>query len=121
MMKGTIYVDSLKMHAYHGVLEQERTVGNDYVVSVFIDYPLQNACDTDDLADTINYALVAETIEREMLVPSKLVENVAARIAKSLKSQFDSITSVRVNVKKVAPPMSFDMAGAGVELTYTWT
>ena len=116
MMTGNIYIDSLRMHAFHGVLEQEKIVGNDYIVSVKLEYPLQNACQTDALCDTINYAAVADAIVEEMKVPSKLVEHVAGRIIRKLKSLFPATTMVWVNVKKVAPPMPYDMNGAGVEL-----
>ena len=105
MMTGNIYIDSLRMHAFHGVLEQEKTVGNDYIVSVTMEYPLENACQTDNLDDTINYANVADTVVEEMKIPSKLVEHVAGRIVRRLKSLFPATTMVRVNVKKVAPPM----------------
>ena len=88
MMTGNIYIDSLRMHAFHGVLEQEKTVGNDYIVSVTMEYPLENACQTDNLDDTINYANVADTVVEEMKIPSKLVEHVAGRIVRRLKSLF---------------------------------
>lgn len=116
MMTGNIYIDSLRMHAFHGVLEQEKTVGNDYIVSVTMEYPLENACQTDNLDDTINYATVADTVVEEMKIPSKLVEHVAGRIVRRLKSLFPATSMVRVNVKKVAPPMPYDMNGAGVEI-----
>lgn len=116
MMKGSIYIDSMRLHAFHGVLEQERTVGNDYVVSISVEYPLQESCETDNLNDTVNYATVAETIAEEMRTPSKLVEHVAGRIVRRLKKLFPGITMVKLNVKKVAPPMPFDIDGAGVEL-----
>ena len=116
MMTGNIYIVSLRMHAFHGVLEQEKTVGNDYTVSVTLEYPLENACRTDNLDDTINYATVAETVVEEMQKPSKLVEHVAGRIIRRLKDLFPATTMVRVNVRKVAPPMPYDMDGAGVEL-----
>ncbi|MBF1554796.1 MAG: dihydroneopterin aldolase, partial [Prevotella pleuritidis] len=33
-----IYLRDLRFHAYHGVLPQERVIGNEYVVNVQIDY-----------------------------------------------------------------------------------
>ena len=29
-----IFLRNVRFHAYHGVLEQERSVGNDYVVNI---------------------------------------------------------------------------------------
>ena len=119
-MTGRVYIDSMRLHAFHGVMEQERTVGNDYCVSIEIEYPLEEACEKDLLDATVNYAVVAKTVAEEMQVPSQLVEHVAARIAKHLKLLYPKIIMIRINVKKIAPPMPYDMDGAGVELRYTY-
>ena len=47
----------MRLHACHGVLKQERTVGNDYVVNVSVDYPFEPALESDDVSDTLNYSL----------------------------------------------------------------
>ena len=49
-----VYIKDLRMHAYHGVLEQERSVGNDYVVNVSVGYPWEEAMLTDNVSDTFN-------------------------------------------------------------------
>ncbi len=116
MMTGKVYIDSMRLHAFHGVMEQERVVGNDYLVSVEIEYPLQEACEKDELSGTVNYAVVADMVAEEMKVPSRLVEHVAARIAKRLKQLYPAIIMTRINVKKIAPPMPYEMDGAGVEV-----
>lgn len=123
MKKGNIsctkvYINDFKMHAFHGVLEQERTVGNDYIINLSIAYPFGKACESDDLNDTLSYAEVAETIKCEMLKPSKLLEHVAARIVESLASSFPLIDSIDIDIRKIAPPMPFEMNGAGVSLTW---
>lgn len=104
----------MRLHAYHGVLQQERVVGNDYLISAEIVYPIARAMQTDDVADTINYAEVAEVIKQQMAVPSALIEHVAGRISQALKERFPFIVSIRLSVKKIAPPMSVDCDGAGV-------
>ena len=35
-----IEITRLRLHAFHGVLEQERRVGNDFEVSVTVGYPV---------------------------------------------------------------------------------
>lgn len=102
------------MRAYHGVLEQERVVGNDYIVSLRVDYPIAKACMTDDVSDTMNYAEAAEVIRREMLQQSNLLENVAYRIAHAILTTFPLALKATVDLRKVAPPMSIDSEGAGV-------
>ena len=50
--------------AYHGVMEQERIAGNDYVVNLRIKYPMEQAMLSDDVEDTLNYANVFEIISQ---------------------------------------------------------
>lgn len=108
----------MRLHAFHGVMPQEREVGNDYVVNLRIGYPLEDCIMSDDVSDTLSYATAAEIIKKEMDVPSALIEHVAGRIIATLRQRFDRITAITVRIIKIAPPMSFDMDGAGIELEY---
>lgn len=113
---GEIYIDSLRCHAYHGVMPQEREVGNDYVINVTVTYPILHACLTDNVTDTLSYADLAEVIKAEMAIPSKLLEHVAHRICTAILKRFPQTEKVRLNIEKIAPPMSVDCRGAGVIL-----
>lgn len=112
----TIFVNDIRLHAYHGVMPQEQLTGNDYLVSVSAQYPIDQAISTDDVQHTLNYALVYNIVKEEMSINSKLVEHVAGRIAQHLMKQFADISSVRVRVTKLNPPMGAQCAGAGVEV-----
>ncbi len=113
-MANQIYIKNLRLHAKHGVLEQERVVGNDYVLNVVVDYPFLSACESDDLSGTLSYAHLSEIIRQEMSVPSNLLEHVAYRICKAVKTLYPKTERVRVDIRKLAPPMSIDSDGAGV-------
>ena len=109
----------MRFYAYHGVMEQERRVGGEYSVSLTVEADLTEAARTDDVADTVNYAALYALVEREMAVPSKLLEHVAARIGRRAMEEFDRITAVTVKVTKLNPPMGADCKGASVELIMT--
>ena len=47
-----IHLRNLKFHAFHGVMPQERTVGNQYVVNLSAEYPIEQAMENDDVAHT---------------------------------------------------------------------
>lgn len=113
-----ITLSRLRFHAYHGVLAQERLTGNDYEVSLRIGYDTGKAARTDDVADTINYAEVFNEVRQVMEVPSRLIENVAERIAGRLFDRWQGVTSVSITVRKLNPPMGADCAGAAVEAHY---
>lgn len=119
LMSSKIYLRNVRFHAFHGVLPQEGIVGNDYLVNLVLDYDFSSAMKTDDLQGTLNYAEVYQKVKEEMVVPSKLLEHVAGRIAHRLFSDFPEIQKLQLSITKVNPPMGADSDGAGVEVVLT--
>ncbi len=115
-LNSDIFLKGLRFHACHGVLPQEQLTGNDYVMDVVVTYPFTLALETDDLADTINYAELYAIIAREMAQPSRLVEHVAGRIAQAILSRWPSVQAVDISLTKLNPPIGADLEGAGVHL-----
>lgn len=111
-----VHIDGIHLHARHGVLPQEQLTGNDYIINVRASYDISRAMQTDDVADTLNYAEVYNIIKEEMSVPSKLIEHVAGRIADRLMDSYSQISSVMLRITKCNPPMGADCNGAGVEI-----
>ena len=118
IQSGEIILQNLRFHAFHGVMPQERFVGNDYVLNLRISYPLAAAATSDKVADTLNYADVYAFVAEEMNQPSALVEHVAQRIAQRLKHAFPRITSISLQLLKYNLPMGGDADGAGVAFTF---
>lgn len=112
----TISLNNIRLYAFHGVMPQERKVGGWYRVSVSVGYPYERALCTDDVADTLNYALMFDVIRREMSQPSNLIEHVAGRIGNALLVEFVSITEVRVEITKENPPMGANCDGASCSI-----
>ena len=119
LMSSKIYLRNVRFHAFHGVLPQEGIVGNDYLVTLVLEYDFSSAMKTDDLQGTLNYAEVYQKVREEMAVPSKLLEHVAGRIAHRLFSDFPEIQKLQLSITKVNPPMGADSDGAGVEVVLT--
>ena len=119
LMSSKIYLRNVRFHAFHGVLQQEGIVGNDYLVNLVLDYDFSSALKTDDIQGTLNYAEVYQKVREEMAVPSKLLEHVAGRIAHRLFSDFPEIQKLQLSITKVNPPMGADSDGAGVEVVLT--
>lgn len=116
LKQGYIRLERLQFHAFHGVLPQERLVGNDYELSLRLGYPLEKAMRSDNVTDTINYAEVYELVRHEMETPSALIEHVAQRVASSLERTFPQLTSIDLTLTKRNPPMGAQCDGASVEL-----
>ena len=111
-----IVLKEVRFHAFHGVMPQERKVGADFLLSLRLGYDISKAMQTDDVADTLNYAEVYQLIKQEMEQPSALLEHVAGRIAQTLMQQFPAVKSIDLTLTKQNPPMGADCQGAGVEL-----
>lgn len=117
-METSIELKKMRFHSYHGVMEQERKVGNDFEVSLAITYPMAQAMATDDIADAINYAEVYELVACEMGKPSRLLENVASRIINALRSTFPAVTGGEISVTKLTPPFKCEMQGVSVHVRF---
>ena len=101
-------------HAFHGVAEQERKVGNRYTVDLKLSFDFRRAMDTDALEDTVNYALIYETVKQEMAIPSRLIEHVAGRIVRRIRKDFPVIETVEIRLAKRNPPFGGDVREAAV-------
>ncbi len=118
MKLGSSYISVNRIHfrAYHGVDPQERIIGNDFVVSVRIKYDVSKAMESDDVADTINYARIYEIIDKKMQEPSCLLENLAGRIGKGILAEFTEVEEIDVTVEKKNPPLGGEVDCSSVEL-----
>ena len=102
---GVIELEGMEFKAYHGVLEQEKVRGNEFVVDFRGELDLSAAAESDNLNDTLNYADIYEIVAYEMSIPSELLENVAGRILKAIEKQFPQLVSFSVRVSKKRPPV----------------
>ena len=113
---GYIHLRQVRFHAFHGVMPQERQVGADFVLDLKVGYPLERAMQSDEIADTLNYAALYDFVAREMQQPSKLLEQVAGRIVEAISQAFPQVTSIDLELTKQNPPMGADCEGASVEI-----
>ncbi|HTF03661.1 MAG TPA: dihydroneopterin aldolase [Bacteroidia bacterium] len=102
---GIINVNGIRIYAYHGCLPEEGKIGGEYVVDVTITGDFSKAESSDELADTVDYCVVYETVKREMAIRSKLIEHVAKRILDGLRKDYPAVEKFDVQVTKINPPM----------------
>ena len=111
-----IFIKEARFYAYHGVMPQEQTVGQEFLVSVRAGVDINMAMEHDMVEVTLDYGKVYQVIKREMDIPSQLVEHVAGRIARTLFDEFPQIQTLDVSITKVNPPIGGDCGSAGVEI-----
>lgn len=117
-MEATIEINGLKLFARHGVFEEERESGNFFELTVHLHYPIEKAMESDDVADTLNYAEAVEIIRREMAVASKLLEHAVGRIRKALMERYPAITGGFISLTKLNPPIPADIRGVAVRIDW---
>jgi dihydroneopterin aldolase len=115
-MESYILLENIQIYAHHGVFNQETLVGNNFVVNLKIKINLSKAVSSDNLNDTVSYALVYEVVKREMTINSKLLEHVAGRIVSSLKKEFQEIEQIELKLSKLNPPVGGQVESASVVL-----
>lgn len=113
---GTIELLGMHFKAYHGCLPEERTNGGDYVVDFRCSVNPENAIQTDDLADTIDYAKIYRIIADEMAIPSNLLEHVAGRIRDAVEAAFPDLEEFEISISKLTPPVGGPADAARVSI-----
>src|ERR1700756_3886385 len=81
-MADRIELRGLTVRGRHGVFDHERADGQDFVVDITVWIDLVDAAASDDLADTYDYATLAERAAGIVAGPARnLIETVGAEIA----------------------------------------
>lgn len=106
-----IIMNNMVFYGYHGVLEEEKALGQKFYLDATLYLDLRQAGKTDDLDHTVSYALVYETIENIVIKEKiNLLEALAHRICYEILKSFQQIESVELLIKKPGAPVagSFD-------------
>jgi len=109
-----IVLDGIRGIGYHGVFEFERRQGQEFVADLVVHLPARVA--TDDLADTVDYGVIAQRAH-EVIVgePMDLIETLAERIADAVLAL--GASSVEVTVHKPQAPIPVPFTDAAVRIT----
>jgi dihydroneopterin aldolase len=116
-MTDRVFVTGLSLHAFHGVMEHESTVGQTFMLDLELDLDLAQASRSDKLADTVGYDQVVEVASRAFTGQHcKLVESAAGAVADAILTAFPQVASVRVTVHKPHAPIAATFADVGVTI-----
>jgi len=102
---GVISLEGLRFHGFHGYYEEERKLGNTFLVDISIEVDILHASVDDDLSKTVNYEEVYAIVKEEMKIPSKLLEHLIYRIQGKLENQFPQMKGLEICISKLNPPI----------------
>ena len=72
-----INIEGILLYGFHGCLDEESKIGQEYRIDIFIETDFTAAAEQDNLALTIDYCAVYDIVKAEMAIRSKLIEQVA--------------------------------------------
>lgn len=115
--KDFISIKGLRAFGHHGLLPEEKSKGQEFIVDLEIHLPLQEAGKTDEISKTIDYALIAILVNKHIIgEPVNLIETLAERIAAEILEN-KSIHKVVVTVHKPTAPIAVAFSDVAVTIT----
>ncbi len=107
-------VDAL-VHAHHGLYPEEKTLGQQFMVNISIDF---NAANITDMQQTIDYVSVYNMMLQEMQIATPLLETVIERIAKQLQQNIPQMEALYISIQKLNPLFAKQLKAT--EVVYNW-
>ncbi len=115
-MTDEIVIRGIRATGFHGVYEQERRDGQEFVADVVLGLSLRAASLSDDVADTVHYGEFAEQVAAILGGdPANLIETVAERIAAAALAH-PLVASATVTVHKPQAPIAVPFGDVAVTI-----
>jgi len=102
---GKITINTIKLFANHGCLEEEGKIGSLYHINISAWANFKKAAQTDNLIYAVDYVHLNRIVKKEMAIRSQLLEHVAERILNTILEEIPMINKVKVSVAKINPPI----------------
>lgn len=116
-----IFVKDLEIFAYHGVMQQEKELGQKFLISLELFLDLKEAGKNDDLSKTVNYGELCCAVEKEFQRESyDLIERAAEKLGEFILLNYNDVERVKVSIKKPWAPIGRSLLYAGIEIDRVW-
>ena len=107
----TIELAGLVVFGHHGYLEEERRLGQRFLVDLWADID-EVAAASDRIEDTVDYRRIASLVREVFAGPERLLlEGLAGAVADGILEHFPTVERVRVRVRKpdvvLDPPVDY--------------
>lgn len=109
-----VIVNGLRFHSKHGCHPEERLTGGAFEVDIVVYTDFSTAAEQDDINLAIDYVALMSLAQSEMDKPRNLIETVADAIGSKILKQFKGAKKCEITLKKLHPPVSFDLSYVGV-------
>ena len=113
-----IQLHDVPFYSYHGVMGEEKKLGNQFRVSLSVTIPYTEKMEEDELSSTVSYAELYDIVREEMAEPRNLLEKVAIMISKKIRQRFPQIEKGVVKIEKLHPPIPGMIGSASVSFNF---
>ena len=117
-MTNTLIIKNLKILAYHGVNEEEKINGQNFLVDAEIITDKLGGYEDDNLENVLNYSRLIKEISAFLKQQSyNLIEKAAESTVKYLIQSFPQIKEINFTLKKPEAPVSADFEYVAVKIS----
>jgi 7,8-dihydroneopterin aldolase/epimerase/oxygenase len=109
----TVHLYNLHFNSFHGIHEEEKVLGNEYLVDASVEFHEEKEVIT-SIQDTINYEDIYNIIKERMSAPTPLLETIVMEIGKEIHSEFPQVRAINISLRKMHPPIEGIEGSAGV-------
>ena len=118
MAADRIIVRDLQVFAHHGLLPEEKALGQRFALDIEAEVDLRPAGRSDDLALGVSYAdIVAVAVATLRGSRHALIEAVAESVAEALLTAFPALDGVTLELRKPGAPIDAVFAHVAVAIT----
>jgi dihydroneopterin aldolase/2-amino-4-hydroxy-6-hydroxymethyldihydropteridine diphosphokinase len=101
-----MFIRELELFGFHGVFEEEKRLGQKFIISLELDLDLKTAGRTGDLTKSVHYGELCEKVEQEFVRENyELIETAALKLADFILDEYKIINGVKVFLKKPWAPV----------------
>ena len=104
MEEFTIELRGLQFYSFHGLYEEEKKTGGEFVVDVWAKFPAEGHA-LRSIDETVNYAALFAIVKEEMNNPRELLETIAQSIAEKIYAKYSVIKEVEIRIEKKKAPI----------------
>ena len=116
-----MYIKDLEIYAHHGVFQEEKTLGQRFLISLELFLSLRQAGITDDITKTVHYGELCHLVEKEFKKENyDLIEKATEKLAEVILLKYDLVQRVKVRIKKPWAPIGKPLKYAAVEIDRCW-
>ncbi|MEN8904867.1 MAG: dihydroneopterin aldolase [Clostridiales bacterium] len=112
-----IMINGIRVFAYHGVLEEEQKLGQEFIIDIKMFLDLRKAGISDSISDTVDYSKVYKIVS-DICISNKykLLECLSNKIADRVLKEYINVDRIKIIVKKPNPPINGILDFVAIEI-----